>query len=126
MSLFVWLTSLSIIISRPIYVATNGIISLYFRLCNNSIMCIYIYKIFVFLGPHLWHTYFIKYMCTHTHTYIHIDTHATSSLSIHLSFSALWYRSRCEFHTLESHTASRTVIFQLSSYIAFPLLTSFL
>ena len=64
------LTSLSMIISRSILVAANGIISFF------SIAYIYIYT----------HTH--THICTHTHIYTHtyiLYTHNTSSLSIYLS-----------------------------------------
>ena len=72
LSFFVWLTSLNMIISRPISVAANGIISCFFMTEKYSIiyMCVYIY--------------------------IYIYTHSvTSFLSIHIKLTILiWVLQR--------------------------------
>ena len=49
----VWLTSLSMIISRFIHVAANGIISFFFIAMYYSIVCMYHIFIHSFVGGHL-------------------------------------------------------------------------
>ena len=81
---FVWLTSLSMIISRSIHVATNGIISLFFMTKSYSTACVYMrvcLHICVCVDTHI-HT------CTRTHAHPTFFIH--SSVDGHLSVSMSW------------------------------------
>ena len=68
--MFLWLVSLSVVLSRSIFVVTDGKISFFFKDKKYFIVCVYIY--------------IYTYIHTHTHVYLSLSLSLSLSFSIHL------------------------------------------
>ena len=85
---FLWLASLSMIISRSIHVAVNGIISFFFMAEWYSMVCMYHIFIHSSVSGHLG--------CFHV---LAIVNSAEMNIEVHASFQIMvfsWYIPRCE------------------------------
>ena len=104
----IWLTSLSMILSRTIYVATNGIISCFYGWVTfQTFHCVYVpHLLFPFLYGHL--------VCFHV---LAIISFATMNIGVHVFFSIIVAHSMQKFldqrsnlchNSYQSHNSDNT------------------